>query len=132
MISLYMWNLKIWYKWAYLQNRTDPQTQKTNFYSYQERKLGRDKLEVWDSYIHTTIYKWINNKHLLYSTGNYTRYLIITYNGKESEKEYVYICLYVYDFSVHLKLTQYCKSPIFLLKIKQLNVNSLGVRLKVQ
>ena len=31
--------------------------------------------------------KWINNKGLLYSTGNYIQYLAITYNGKESEKE---------------------------------------------
>ena len=33
------------------------------------------------------------NKDLLYSTRNYTQYLIliITYTGKESEKEYVYV-----------------------------------------
>ena len=35
--------------------------------------------------------KWINNKDLLYSTGNYTQYLVITYDGKESEKEYTYM-----------------------------------------
>ena len=29
--------------------------------------------------------KQINNKGLLYSTGNYIQYLLITYNGKESE-----------------------------------------------
>ena len=28
-------------------------------------------------------------KDLLYSTGNYIQYLVITYNGKESEKEYI-------------------------------------------
>ena len=38
--------------------------------------------------------KQINNKDLLYSTGNYIQNLIITYNGKESEKEY--ICIYIY------------------------------------
>ena len=27
---------------------------------------------------------------LLYSTGNYTQYFVITYKGKESEKEYIY------------------------------------------
>ena len=27
--------------------------------------------------------KQINNKDLLYSTGNYIQYLVITYNGKE-------------------------------------------------
>ena len=37
--------------------------------------------------------KQLNNKAVLYSTGNYTQYSIITYNGKESEKEH--ICMYV-------------------------------------
>ena len=35
--------------------------------------------------------KQINNKDLLCSIGNYTQYLAIIYNGKESEKEYIYI-----------------------------------------
>ena len=47
----------------------------------------------------------INNKDLLYSTGNYILYLVIAYNGKEYEKEYIYI----YHFAVHLK---HCESPI--------------------
>ena len=34
--------------------------------------------------------KWLN-KDLLYSAGNYIQYLVITYNGKESEKDFVYI-----------------------------------------
>ena len=29
----------------------------------------------------------INSKVLLYSTGDYRQYLVITYEGKESEKE---------------------------------------------
>ena len=33
----------------------------------------------------------INNKDLLYSTRNYSQYFIITYNGKASEKEYIYV-----------------------------------------
>ena len=33
-------------------------------------------------------------KDLLYSTGNYTQYFVITYMGKESEKAYIYICMY--------------------------------------
>ena len=41
--------------------------------------------------MHTTIYK-INNKDLLYSTGNYIQYLVITYNGKE----YIYIHIYTH------------------------------------
>ena len=39
--------------------------------------------------------KQINNKDLLYSIGNYIQYLVITYNGKESEK-CVYIQILVY------------------------------------
>ena len=34
--------------------------------------------------------EWINNKVLLYSTGNYIQYPVINHNGKEYEKEYMY------------------------------------------
>ena len=34
--------------------------------------------------------EWINNKVLLYNTGNYIQYLVINH-GKEYEKEYIYI-----------------------------------------
>ena len=32
---------------------------------------------------------------LLYSTGNYIEYLVITYNGKESEEESIYTYVYI-------------------------------------
>jgi len=35
--------------------------------------------------------EWINNKVLLYSTGHYTKYLLITSNGKAYKNEYIYI-----------------------------------------
>ena len=35
--------------------------------------------------------KWINNKVLLYSTGNYFQYPVINHNGKDYEKEYTCI-----------------------------------------
>ena len=35
--------------------------------------------------------EWMNNKILLYHTGNYTQYPMINTNGKEYEKEYIYI-----------------------------------------
>ena len=50
------------------------------------RGWGRDKLGVWVSNIYTIIYKIETNKDLLYSTGNYTQNLVITYNGRECEK----------------------------------------------
>jgi len=31
--------------------------------------------------------EWINNKTLLYSTGNYIRYPVTNHNGKEYEKD---------------------------------------------
>ena len=37
---------------------------------------------------------WINNKVLLYSTGNYIQYPVINHNGKEYEK--IYMCVYMY------------------------------------
>ena len=35
--------------------------------------------------------QWINNKVLLYSTGNYIQYPVVNHNGKEYEKEYIHI-----------------------------------------
>ena len=35
----------------------------------------------------------MNNKDLLYSTGNYIQYLSVAYKGKESE---IYVCVCVY------------------------------------
>ena len=37
----------------------------------------------------------MNNKDLLYSAGNHIQKLIISYNGKESEKECVCVCVYM-------------------------------------
>ena len=33
------------------------------------------------------------NKALLYSTGNYTKYLGKNHNGKEYEKQKIYVCV---------------------------------------
>ena len=54
---------------------------------------GGDKLGVWDQQIQTTIYKIDKQQGLTVDTENYIQYLVISYNGKESEKEYTYICL---------------------------------------
>ena len=72
-----------------------------------------DKLGVWDKHIHNTIYK-INNKVPVYNTGNYMQYPAINHNGKEYEREYVYIKLN--HFAVHQKLKRHCKSTIFQFK----------------
>ena len=38
---------------------------------------------------------WINNKVILYRTGNYIQYPVINHNGKEYEQEYIYMYMYV-------------------------------------
>ena len=45
--------------------------------------------------IHSTIYKRVTNKDLLYSTRNYIPYPVINHNGKEYKKKrmYIYICI---------------------------------------
>lgn len=55
--------------------------------------------------------------------GNYTQYLIITYNGKESGRE----CLSLNHFSVHLWLTQHCKLTILQFKKKNFEVKKTMV-----
>ena len=48
-------------------------------------------METWRVTVHevaTSDRTWQLSMRVLCSTGNYTQYLIITYNGKESEKEY--------------------------------------------
>ena len=52
-----------------------------------------DKLGARDYNVHAIIYK-INNKDRLYSTGNYTQYLLISDNGKESKKR-IRVCVCV-------------------------------------
>ena len=87
-----MWNLK--------KNDTneliskakiESQTQKTNLWLPGDKGGGEINQEFGIN-INTLLYiKWVNNKDLLYSTGNYTQYLVITYNRKEPEKEHKYM-----------------------------------------
>ena len=52
-------------------------------------------MRVWDL-TYTLLYiKQINNKDLPYNTGNYSKYFIVAYNGKESEKIHTHIYVHV-------------------------------------
>ena len=53
-------------------------------------------------------YMYINkiNKDLLYSTGDYIQYFVITYNKKNVKKNILH------HFAIHLKLIQHCISTI--------------------
>ena len=56
--------------------------------------------------------EWINNKVLLYSTGNSIEYPLINQTGKVYEKEYIDIYVYVNHFAEQQKLIQYYESTI--------------------
>ena len=70
-------------------------------------KIGRGKDWEFGISRHKLLYiEWINSGVLLYSTGNYIQYPIINRNGKEYEKEYIY--MYICDVTESL----YCTGEI--------------------
>ena len=95
-----MWNLKTMIQMnLFIKAETDSQTQETNSWlpKWKERRDKIRSLGLTDiyyenkwNYIKNSLCKI--NKNLLYIIGNYIQYLVITYNGKESEK---YVCVYV-------------------------------------
>ena len=73
----------------------DSQTQRTNLWLPRERG-GREGME-WEfenSRCKLLYIAWINNKILLYSTGNYIQYPVIKCKGKEYKKDV--LCIYIY------------------------------------
>ena len=87
-----MWNLKYDTNEFIYKTETDLQTQKTNLQLPKEKE-GRGGInQEFGISIYTVLYrKQMKNKDLLYSTGNSTQYPVINHNGKEYEKEYIYI-----------------------------------------
>ena len=107
--TTYMWNLKYDTNELIYKTEIDSQTQKTNLWSPKGKGGEREIRSMGLTFI--LYIKQINNKDLLCSTGNYIQYRIITYNGKESGKKYIYMKLN--HFAVHLK---HCKSTILQFK----------------
>ena len=93
-----MWNLKtITNEFVIYKAETDSQAQKTNLW-LQKGKGGEINWEYGINRYTLLYIKQINNKDLLYSTGNYIQYLVINYKGKRIKKNidtYIYIYLYV-------------------------------------
>ena len=83
---------KIRHKWTYLRNRnrlTDVENR-----AVVARGEGVGGGSVWEfgiSRCKLLYIEWINSKVLQYSTGNYIQYPVINHNGKEYEKEYIYM-----------------------------------------
>ena len=110
-----MWNLKYDTKELIYKIVIDSKTQKTNLWLLKKKGGDKDKLRAWDEQIQTTIYK-INNKVLLYSTGNSVQYPVISHNVHK----YIYIYSYIFlnHFVVHQTLLQHYKSIILQFKKK--------------
>ena len=80
---------KIWHKWTYLWNRlTDIENRLV--VAKREGVGGGKDWELGISRCKLLYKEWINNKVLLYSTGNYIQYPVINHNGKE-KKECIYV-----------------------------------------
>ena len=91
----YTWNLKKWYILTYLQNRNRLIDTENKFVVTKgDMRGGINQGFEMNRYTLSQVKLIKKNKDLLYSTGNYIQYLIITYNGKESEED-TYICVYV-------------------------------------
>ena len=83
---------KIWHKWTYLRNRNRlTGIENRLVVARGERRGGGLDWEFGISRCKLLYKEWINNKFLLYSTGNYIQYPVINHNGKEYEKEPMYM-----------------------------------------
>ena len=67
--------------------------------SWTIKKAEHRRIDTFIFYLFIFFFK-TDNKGLLYSTGNYIQYLVITYNERESEK----LCIYLNHFAVEMKL----------------------------
>ena len=76
-------------------NRKKTHRHRKQTQSYQRGEaVGRERNYEFGISIHTAIYQLDNQEDLLYSTGNYTPYLEITYKGRESEYKEKYTYMY--------------------------------------
>ena len=63
------------------------------------QRVAKSQTRLSDKHFHCILLhrKQITTKYLLYSTENCSQYFGIICKGKESEKEYVYICVCIYN-----------------------------------
>ena len=87
-----MWNLKYNTNQHIYKTKTDSQIQRTDLWLPRGRGgRGGKEREFGISRGKLLYIEWINNKVLLYSTGNYIQYPVTNHNGKEYQKQYMYI-----------------------------------------
>ena len=90
---------KIWHNYLWNRNRF---TEIENRHVVAKGVGGEMDLEFGTSRCKRLHVEWKTNKVLLYSTGSYIQYPGINHNGKENEKEYIYICVCVYNWVILL------------------------------
>ena len=100
---------KIWHKWTYLQNRNRLTDIENRLVAAKGKGEGEGMNWEFGINICKLLYlKWINYKVLLFSSGNYIQYPVINHNGKEYEKEYIYVCIYIYIYiCIYIKLNHF-------------------------
>ena len=65
------------------------------------RDLGMDRYKL-------LYLKWIINKNLLYSTGNFAQCYMAAWMGREFVGEWLHVYVWLSPFTVHPKLSQHC------------------------
>ena len=70
----------------------------------------------WHIYAIDSVYNnenlCITNENLLYSTGNSTQCSVVTWVGRKSKKEGIYVYIWLIHFIVQQKLTQHYKATM--------------------
>ena len=78
-----MWNLKYDTNELIYETETNSQTERTELWPPRWGSRGGKDWEFGISRGKLLYIEWINNKVLLYSTGNYIQCPVINHNGKE-------------------------------------------------
>ena len=83
------------------QKTTHKHIKQTYGYERGLQELEGEENQEFRINIKTRLYiRQANNRDPMYSTENYTQYLVMTYNGNESNKEYTYITyVYIYMYN---------------------------------
>ena len=89
---IYIWNLEYDTKEPIYKTETD--SQRTDFGLPRGREGEGWTVSLGLTDANCLHLKWINNKVLMYSTGNYTQHPVINHNGKEYFLK-MHICVYL-------------------------------------
>ena len=101
MVLLICRNFKKWYKWIYLQNRNRLlDTENRLMVTKREKGRGGEGINYrFGINGYKLLYiKYINNKVLLYSTGNHIQYLIIMHKNIKNNTSIYNIYIHMYKW----------------------------------